>query len=147
MLSSIDQYLSLSLFTTVQCSCQVNNHIERCNSRVLTLSSLHRELSPTHTFEWPRRNRVQITCITSSAYHVQHVVLRAMCYEWTVQLLSLTELKSHLFELCFIGWTIKPMKEGRKPEYPEKTPGDELQKMPHTEVRTFKHQARLEPMW
>ena len=24
------------------------------------------------------------------------------------------------------------MKEGRKPEYPEKTPGDELQKMPHT---------------
>ena len=25
---------------------------------------------------------------------------------------------------------IKPMKEGRKPEYPEKTPGDELQKMP-----------------
>ena len=27
------------------------------------------------------------------------------------------------------------MKEGRKPEYPEKTPGDELQKMPH-ETRT-----------
>ena len=24
------------------------------------------------------------------------------------------------------------MKEGRKPEYPEKTPGDELQKMSHT---------------
>ena len=24
------------------------------------------------------------------------------------------------------------MKEGRKPEYPEKTLGDELQKMPHT---------------
>ena len=23
------------------------------------------------------------------------------------------------------------MKEGRKPEYPKKTPGDELQKMPH----------------
>ena len=32
----------------------------------------------------------------------------------------------------FIGWTINPMKEGRKLEYPEKTPGDELQKMPHT---------------
>ena len=27
------------------------------------------------------------------------------------------------------------MKEGRKPEYPEKTPGDELQKMPHTNKR------------
>ena len=30
------------------------------------------------------------------------------------------------------------MKEGRKPEYPEKTPGDELQKMPHTTARRFK---------
>ena len=37
------------------------------------------------------------------------------------------------------------MKEGRKPEYPEKTPGDELQKMPHTAARKFKPQARLEP--
>ena len=39
----------------------------------------------------------------------------------------------------------KPMKEGRKPEYSEKTPGDELQKMPHTTARRFKPQARLEP--
>ena len=37
------------------------------------------------------------------------------------------------------------MKEGRKPEYPEKTPGDEPQKMPHTKARRFKPQARLEP--
>ena len=37
------------------------------------------------------------------------------------------------------------MKDGRKPEYPEKTPGDELQKMPHTKARRFKPQARLEP--
>ena len=51
---------------------------------------------------------------------------------------SLTELRSHLFELYFIGWTIKSMKEGKKPEYPEKTPGDELQKMPHTTVQRFK---------
>ena len=29
------------------------------------------------------------------------------------------------------------MKEGRKLEYPEKTPGDELQKMPHTTARRF----------
>ena len=34
---------------------------------------------------------------------------------------------------------------GRKPEYPEKTPGDELQKMPHTKGRRFKPQVRLEP--
>ena len=37
------------------------------------------------------------------------------------------------------------MKEGRKPEYPEKTPGDELQKMPSTTALRFKPQARLEP--
>ena len=37
------------------------------------------------------------------------------------------------------------MKEGRKPEYPEKTPGDELQKMSHTTARRLKPQARLEP--
>ena len=72
-------------------------------------------------------------------------MLRATWYEGTAQLLSLTELKSHLFELYFIGWTIKPMKEERKPEYPEKTPGDELQKMPHATARRFKPQARLEP--
>ena len=37
------------------------------------------------------------------------------------------------------------MKEGRKPECPEKTSDDELQKMPHTAVRKFKPQTRLEP--
>ena len=37
------------------------------------------------------------------------------------------------------------MKEVRKPEYPEKTPDDELQKMPHTKARKFKPQPRLEP--
>ena len=38
------------------------------------------------------------------------------------------------------------MKVGRKPEYQEKTPGDKLQKMPHTKARRFKPQARLEPV-
>ena len=37
-------------------------------------------------------------------------MLRATWYEGTAQLLSLTELKLHLVELYFIGWTIKPMK-------------------------------------
>ena len=72
-------------------------------------------------------------------------MLHATWYEGTTQLLSLPELKSHLFEFYFIGWTIKPMKEGRKPECPEKTRGDELQKMPHTTARWFKPQARLKP--
>ena len=37
------------------------------------------------------------------------------------------------------------MKVGRKPEYPEKTPRDELLKMTHTKALRFKPQARLEP--
>ena len=37
------------------------------------------------------------------------------------------------------------MKEGRKPEYPGKTLGNELGKMPQTNVRRSKSQARLEP--
>ena len=37
------------------------------------------------------------------------------------------------------------MKEGRKPEYPEKTPDYELQKIPHSKVRKFKPQARFQP--
>ena len=36
------------------------------------------------------------------------------------------------------------MKEGRKPGCPEKTPDDELQKMPHTKAPKFKPQPRLE---
>ena len=37
------------------------------------------------------------------------------------------------------------MKEGRKPEYPEKTHDGKLQKMPHTKARKFNPQPRLEP--
>ena len=40
---------------------------------------------------------------------------------------------------------MKPMEGGRKPEYPEKTPGDELQKTPHTTAQRLKPQARHEP--
>ena len=79
-----------------------NNRIQRHNSRFFTISSLCHELSPTRTRKWPERNRVQIMCNTSTTY-VQHVVLRAIWYEGTAQLLSLTECKLHLFELYFIG--------------------------------------------
>ena len=48
-----------------------NNRIQRRYSRFFTISSQRRELSPTRTLKWPGRNRVQITCNTSSAYHVQ----------------------------------------------------------------------------
>ena len=55
---------------------------------------------------WPKRNCVQITCNTSSACHVQRVVLHATWYEGTAQLLSLKEFKSHLFKLYVTGWTM-----------------------------------------
>ena len=51
-----------------------NNRIERSNSRFSTIWSLRCKLSPTRTLMWPGRNRVQITCNTSSAYPVLHVV-------------------------------------------------------------------------
>ena len=109
-----------------------NNNDDDNNNNNNNFLTAPRTVSNTHA-QVAGRNRVQITCKTSSAYHVQHVVLRATWYEGTAQLLSLTEFKSHL-----------PMKEGRKAEYPEKTPGDELQKMPHTKARRFKSKTRLE---
>ena len=118
-----------------------NNRIQRRYSRFYIISSQRHELSPTRTLKWPGRNHVQHIGRFSRA----SVMLRAICYKGTAQLLSLTEMKSHLFELYYIGWIVKPMKEGRKPEYPEKIPGDKLQKMPHITARRFKSQARLEP--
>ena len=101
-----------------------NNRIQRRYSRFFTISSQRRELSPTRTLKWPRRNRAQIIimCNTSSAFHVQHVVLRATWYEGTAQLLSLTELKSHLFELYFVGWIIKPDAGGEETGVPGENP-------------------------
>ena len=122
-----------------------NNCIQRCNLRLFTISSLRRELSPTRTLKWPRRNCVQITCNTSSAYHVQHVVLPATWYKGADQLLSLTELKSHK-HLSFI-LLAEPLNWWRRGgnRSTQKNSGDELQKMPHTKARRFKPQARLEP--
>ena len=48
-----------------------NNRIQMHYSRFFTISSQRRELSPTCTLKWPRRNRAHITCNTSSADHVQ----------------------------------------------------------------------------
>ena len=42
--------------------------------KISTISSLDSEVSPTRTLKWPGRIRVQITCNTSSAYHVQIVL-------------------------------------------------------------------------
>ena len=48
-----------------------NNRIQRRYSRFFTISSQRRELSPTRRIKQPGLNRVQITCNTSSADHVQ----------------------------------------------------------------------------
>ena len=52
-----------------------NNHIQRRYLRFFTISSQRHELSQTRTLKWPGRNRVQITCNISSAYHMQ-----VLCY-------------------------------------------------------------------
>ena len=57
-----------------------NNRIERRKSTFFTISSLRRNLSPTRTLKWPGRNCVQISCNTSDAHHVQHVVY-ATCHK------------------------------------------------------------------
>ena len=96
-----------------------NNRIERRNSRFLTISSLRRELTPTRTQSCPNhvrlsRARRRATC------HVKRRDSSAVKFDWVEIAFILG---------YFIGWTIQPMKVGRKPEYPEKTTGDELQKM------------------
>ena len=90
-----------------QCNNNNNNRIYRRNLRCFTISSLRRKPSPTRTLKWPGQHPMQIKCNTLSAYHMQHVVIRATWYEGTAQLLSLTELKSHLFEL-YLNW-LKPL--------------------------------------
>ena len=80
-----------------------NNRIQRRYSRFFyNLHTAPRTVSNTYA---------QVARAQSCANHVQHierlsrasVMLRATWCEGTAQLLSLTELKSHLFELYFIG--------------------------------------------
>ena len=52
------------------------NRIPRRNLRYFTASSLCRELSPTHTLKWPRRNHVQITCKHTEAL----IMCNMLCY-------------------------------------------------------------------
>ena len=67
-----ERALSLSRFLDVRYNNNNNNNrIQRRYSKFFIISSQCRELSPTRTLKWPGRNSVQITCNTSSAYHVQ----------------------------------------------------------------------------
>ena len=126
-------YLAIRGYNLCGMIIKYNNRTQRRHSRFFTISSQRRKLSPTRMLKWPKRNRVQIMQNTSSAYHAQVTCMHVACHlvrrDSSAIKFDRVELKSHLFQLYFIGWTTKPTKEGRKPEYPEKTPGDELQKM------------------
>ena len=98
---SVTRDLSVSGFMVEQDN--NNNRIQRRYSRLFyNLLTAPRAASNTYT---------QVARAQSCANHMQHierlsrasVMLRATWYEGTAQLLSLTELKSHLFELYFIG--------------------------------------------
>ena len=83
--------------TQTQVADYYNNRIQRRNSRVFTFSSLRRERSSCPgaiVCKSRATHRALITC--------KHV-LRATYCEGTAQLLNLTALKSHLFELHVIG--------------------------------------------
>ena len=110
------KWLLLSLVNNNNSNNNNNNSIQRRNSRFFTIPSLRHKPSPTRKLKWPGRNRVQIKCNTQSTYHVQHVVCHVVrrdsspikfdrveiafilaLHEGIVHLLSLTELKLHLF--------------------------------------------------
>ena len=94
-ISSLHHKLSPTQSPHCTANCLQHNLLTAPQTVSNTISSLHRKLSPTHTLKWPGHNRVQITCNTSSAYHVQHVVWCVTWYEGTAQLLCFTEFISH----------------------------------------------------
>ena len=89
-----------------------DSRIQRRNSRFLTISSLRCELSPTRTLKWPGRNRVKITCNTSSAYHVHHVLWCATWHAGTAQLLSLTEFNPIYLSFIILAEPLSRLRRG-----------------------------------
>ena len=104
----------------VMCQCHINikNDVDNDDDIIITtiiiiiitlkganrdfyiLLTAPRTVSDT-TLKWPGRNRVQITCNTSGAHHVQHVV----CYvvRRDSPAIKFDKVKIDLFELYFIG--------------------------------------------
>ena len=56
---------------------------------------------------WPGRNRVQMTCDTSSAYHVQHVVCHVVQRDRSA-------IKFGRIEIAFFNWLRPLTDEGRE---------------------------------
>ena len=77
---------------------------------------------------------MQITSNITSAYHVQHVACHVVQMDSSAIKFDRVEIA---FSLASFDW-LKPSNGKRE----EKTPDDELQKMPYTEVRKFKPQSR-----
>ena len=83
-----------------------NNNDNNNNSKVQFEISLQSPHCAANRLQHVRSSGSGAIVCTYSGYHVQSVVLSTTWYEGTAQLLSLTELKSHLYELYFNGWTI-----------------------------------------
>ena len=88
----------------------INNYVnntydtERCNSRSFTISSLHYELFPIHTIMYK-----------SQAKHGALIMYSMPYTTWskgTSQLISLTELKLHLFQLVSLAETFNRCRRG-----------------------------------
>ena len=84
----------------------------------------------------------QVAWVLSCANYMQHNVCLA---HGTRDCIALDRLQIAFIWASVYWWNHLPMKERRKPEYLEKTPDDEVQKMPPTKARKFKPQTRLEP--
>ena len=107
-----------------------------------------REQSPEVMLIWARCTGVQITCSTSGAYHTQHAARHMIRRDSSA--VDFDRVLIHVLSFYFNGLDHYPVREGRKPEYPEKKkkkkkPDDKMQKMPYTKARRFKHRPRLEP--
>ena len=73
---------------------------------IFTISSLRRELSPTRTLKWLGRKRVQITCNTSSAYHVQPAVCHLVRRDSSAIKFDRVEIA---LMLAFLFYRLKPL--------------------------------------
>ena len=76
---------------------------------------------------------MEITRNTSGAYHVQHAVCHVARKESSAVMSDRLKIA---FVLALFYWLKhSPMEEGRRVEYPEKIPDDELWKMPHSKPK------------
>ena len=88
----------------------------------LAVSSLHYELSPTRTLKWS--SCVQITCNTSSSYHVQLVMCHVVRRDSSAIKFDRVQITFSLVLFCWL----KPLtdEEGEETGEPRENRDDEL---------------------